>query len=345
MMPTVLFIKGIRDDKTVKVISLDNENIIFNVGGSSNIYNFIDNNRFQKAIITLDSKLNSAINTMGCSVMFNQISDFDTYKISLNKVSNMLQQLGDKVICINRPEYIQLTTRDSVSQLLQGIDKLTVPQTIRITPRSPADILTAIDESELKFPLLIRESGRHGGDRTALLKSDEEVNNLFSFALDGRDFYLTAFHDFSEVTAATSPTTIEDNNKVYKKCRLAVIDGKPYLRHLIISDKWMIHSNSRTYMDENPAYKTEELNYLNDFHDKVEPLIQPIINAIHERIKLEYFGIDCNIREDGSILLFEANATMNILLNNVAPPNIWQLPIESIKDAIIDMIAKRISAS
>jgi len=121
-----------------------------------------------------------------------------------------------------------------------------------------------------------------------------------------------------------------------------VIDGRPYIRHLIISDEWMIHSDSRRYMEQKQQRQQEETQALDTFDSRIAPLIQPIISEIHQRLQLEYFGIDCHITSDGKMLLFEANATMNILLNNAGTPNKWQLPIAKIKQALIEMIMQRV---
>ncbi len=41
----------------------------------------------------------------------------------------------------------------------------------------------------------------------------------------------------------------------------------------------------------------------------------PAFREIHSRVGLEYFGLDCNVRPNGDLLIFEANANMNILHN------------------------------
>jgi hypothetical protein len=86
----------------------------------------------------------------------------------------------------------------------------------------------------------------------------------------------------------------------------------------------------------------EETRALETFDSTIAPLIQPVVSEIQQRLQLEYFGIDCNITAEGKILLFEANATMNILLNNAETPNKWQLPIAKIKQGLIEMIMRRV---
>jgi glutathione synthase/RimK-type ligase-like ATP-grasp enzyme len=40
------------------------------------------------------------------------------------------------------------------------------------------------------------------------------------------------------------------------------------------------------------------------------------IQEITKRLDLEFYGIDCSLDRDGKMLLFEANANMNILTND-----------------------------
>ncbi|HCW93833.1 MAG TPA: hypothetical protein DHM44_09145, partial [Flexistipes sinusarabici] len=64
-----------------------------------------------------------------------------------------------------------------------------------------------------------------------------------------------------------------------------------------------------------------------------------ITQKIYERISLDYFGIDCSIND--TINIFEVNANMNILYNNLEKPNIFEYQIEKIKEAIAKMVKRR----
>ncbi|MGH8036060.1 MAG: hypothetical protein ACREO9_12600, partial [Lysobacterales bacterium] len=53
-----------------------------------------------------------------------------------------------------------------------------------------------------------------------------------------------------------------------------------------------------------------------DLLDKEQiPKLLPALQEISNRLQLEYFGLDCTIRPNGDLLIFEANANMNILFN------------------------------
>ena len=51
------------------------------------------------------------------------------------------------------------------------------------------------------------------------------------------------------------------------------------------------------------------------FEAEVLPGLKPAIDEITSRLKLEYYGIDCFVRPDGDMVVFEANANMNVLHN------------------------------
>ena len=124
----------------------------------------------------------------------------------------------------------------------------------------------------------------------------------------------------------------------YRKLRLVVVDGKAHLRHLIVSDHWLIHSSSRKFMTENTNFDEEENQFIVDYEKNVLPKIENTISKITARLALEYYGIDCNIAADGTILAFEINANMNVLTNTGETPNRWEQPIETIRQAVIELI-------
>ena len=183
-------------------------------------------------------------------------------------------------------------TREQVSQKLQGIENLIMPLTIRIAPLSPNQIIEAVEASGLEFPVLIREIGVHGGKTTYLLKNADEVRQLYALALDGQKYYLTQFYDYQE-------------DGVYKKYRLVVIDGQAYFRNLGVKDHWMVHRTaSKAFMNQNPRYDKEEKYLIENFDKSLKLLIQSVITEIYKRIPLDYFGIDCNINKKSKICLF-----------------------------------------
>jgi hypothetical protein len=218
------------------------------------------------------------------------------------------------------------TTRDNIYKKLNTIEKLIIPKTIKITPRSPIDISRSIKDLKINFPLLFRQAGDHGGVSTVVLESYIDiVKKMYQFPLDGREYYLTQYYDYGI-------------DGIYKKYRLVVVEGKVYLRHLIFSDYWMIHARSRKFMDKHPLFKEKERDMQENFEQIVKPMIEKTIYKIYETLPLDYFGIDCSIDKEGNICIFELNANMNVLTNNMQSLSKY---VSKINNAIIKMIEKR----
>ena len=296
--------------------------------GCCDVIEYLESDLIEKYGIILDTNANSAIGfKKNTDLIFNQIAEADTNQKTLAKVDSLLKQIA--IPCINHPKYVMQTTREMVSQKLQGIENLIMPLTIRIAPISPDQIIEAIEASGLEFPVIIRDCGVHGGETTFLLSNTDEVRQLYALALDGSDHYLTQYYEYKE-------------DGVYKKYRLVVIDGQAFIRSLFIGNHWMLHRNrAQDFMENHPQYDQEEVNTLKNFDFSLRERIEPIMREIHQRIPLDYFGIDCNFNKQGQICLFEANATMNIFINPFPRPNRWEEPIEKIKNAIIEMLVKK----
>jgi glutathione synthase/RimK-type ligase-like ATP-grasp enzyme len=226
---------------------------------------------------------------------------------------------------INHPSKILQTSRDSIYRMLHDIPGLTVPETIRLTPRSPEDVVTEIDRAGLAFPVIVRLAGSHGGTSSILITGRSDLDRLHVYPFDGSDFYLTRFVDY-----------VNDDG-YYRKYRIVVIDGVPLYRHHMVDRKWMIHASSRGFMEENSFLMEESHARQKAFNEQTLPMIRPAIDEITRRLQLQYYGIDCNIDELGNILIFEVNANMNILRNNYQP---LEEQIQRIRQHILKLLDK-----
>jgi glutathione synthase/RimK-type ligase-like ATP-grasp enzyme len=262
------------------------------------------------------------------TVIVNQISDPDTHEQALIRCVNLIETQACPVI--NRPESIRNTSRELIYQNLHDIAGLHLPKTIRFNPTTAMHVKTEIFEQQFTYPVIFRKAGDHGGVSTSLITSEDNIDKiLYQYALDGSAFYITQFVDYAG----------DDSN--YRKVRLVVVDGKAYVRHMIVSDSWLIHSSSRRYMEQNPQFDNEEKSFLINYTANIWPKIEPTITEITTRLALEYFGIDCYIKDDGNILAFEINANMNVLINTEQTPNRWEQPIEAIRQAVIALIKRK----
>ncbi len=93
-------------------------------------------------------------------------------------------------------------------------------------------------------------------------------------------------------------------------------------------------------MTENSQYESKEIELLQNFEKELKEKIQPTITKIYQKVKLDYFGIDCNIDNVFNLIIFEVNANMNILTNS-SNNLISKKPILIIKNAVEKMLLEK----
>ena len=324
----ILFVNGLPDDNRINLVLDGKGGFQHIVSGSCNVSTQIASKRFNSHHFSLagaGGEQNYSFNFKP-SVIFNEISDADTHNLSLQRCAQFYCQ--QKVPVINSPEAIANTRRDKVYETLCHIPGVVIPKTIRFRPHSPDDIKDLIIE-HFETPVLLREAGFHGGETLIKIDGLNDVEKAtYVSPLDGRAFYLSEFKDY------------RDYDGYYRKCRLAVVEGTPYIRHFLIGDRWMIHSSTRDFMDKRQALLDEERQYILHFYRNIQPKLAPLTQEIAKRLELDYFGIDCNLSND-QMLIFEANANMNILINTHPYIEILGTSIKTIQEHVESMIYKK----
>jgi glutathione synthase/RimK-type ligase-like ATP-grasp enzyme len=320
MKKNILFINGVPDDRRAVVYEIDKNGVYkWQSIGSANVGGFLKNDLFDRSSVLFDTTEEQELPRTMISAVFNQISDADTHKITLKKADDFYKSISDKVPFFNPPMHVMNTTRDNIYRSLQGIDKLHVPKTVKIQPRSPSEIYDTVEKENFEFPVIFRQAGDHGGIST--IKVDDKTEQFHAFPLDGREYYLTQFVEYKE-------------DGLYRKHRLVVIGGEVYLRHVKFSDQWIVHHETQI---TNPE-KLQKAAYKR-FEHEIKSTIQPIIKEIYNRLKLDYFGMDCYIDKDMNILVFEINASMGIFLQ--AKGDIFKDHLKIIREALIKMIVEK----
>jgi hypothetical protein len=254
--------------------------------------------------------------------MVNYIADPDLCTQALQRASTGAANIPRP--WFNHPDRIVATTRDAISRTLQGIDGLIVPRVARCRPDSPADIIKAIADGGLRYPVLVRSAGEHGGKTLTLIDGPEDERVFYPAVAAGTDLYATEFYDFA------------DADGLYRRYRFAVVGGELFYKSIIIGPHWNVHGSSRIW---NPETIAEERAIIDSFDTVLAPRIKPVIDTIYDRVGLDYFGMDCSIRSDGSILVFEVNANMDILVHIKFQPDLWSERTARIKSALLALLA------
>jgi len=229
-------------------------------------------------------------------LVFNAIGDQDIAQAAQVSVRRLLQRC-DKPL-LNYPYSIARTARESMPHLLADIRHVLVPQAMRVAGAERVSLAARLRDGGMSLPLLLRPAGAHGGSGLTLCRTFDDVR---AFRGAAGDVHACAFHDFRSADG------------YYRKYRVIFIGGKPYPYHLAISRNWLVHYASADMLAHQWKLE-EELRFLEHPAAVLGWSAMQALREIGRRLDLDFCGIDFSILPDGRLLVFEANATMLVHL-------------------------------
>jgi hypothetical protein len=253
------------------------------------------------------------------ALVMNAVGDADLCEVALMRAQALLAHSAAPVI--NRPMRVRSTGRADNARRLAAIPGIIAP---RIDALSRSAILAADD---LCFPLLLRSLGFHTG-RHFVYVADREALPEAMAPLAGEQLLVIQYLD------------ARGADGMARKYRVMFIDGVAYPVHLAISADWKVHYFTAD-MARNAAFREEERLFLKNMAAMLGARAIAALEQISSTLGLEYAGIDFALSPEGSVLLFEANATMV-----VAPPDadpIWdyrRAAIHNVIEAATRMLQK-----
>jgi len=191
--------------------------------------------------------------------------------------------------------------RDAVAALFQGSDKVLAPPTVRV--ERDAAVRFAADgagdllgHSGLNFPLIIRPVGSHAGQDLALTPDAAALTDYLK-ASNALEYFVAPFVDYASTDG------------LFRKYRIALIGGVPYISHLAIPEHWMVHYLN-SGMANNADRRGEEAEVMATFDTDFAVRHKAALAELCQRIDLDYFAVDAAELPDGRLLLFEADVAM-----------------------------------
>ena len=255
------------------------------------------------------------------ALVVNAIGDADLCAAALSSCTEVLAQSRAPVI--NRPIRVQVTGRAEIARRLGAIPGVIAPKIDTLHP-------TAILEADsLQFPLLLRRPGFHTGEHFVYVANRHELPEAIDSLSPAENVLLISYLDARGADGMS------------RKYRVMFVDGVMYPLHLAISRDWKVHYFSSA-MSQNSLFREEERCFLEDMPSALGATAMAALTQICAALDLEYAGIDFAVASDGSILLFEANATMVVF-----PPSqdaMWDYrrrAIDNVLEAARSMLLKR----
>ena len=201
---------------------------------------------------------------------------------------------------LNHPLRVEALQRDSLAAMLAGVPGVLSPSCARVAR-------DALALQAVASPVLVRPVGSHAGVNLAKLDGPRGLAAYLE-ASDADEFYVTAFVDYRSADG------------LFRKYRIAMVDGAPFLCHMGVSEHWMVHylnAGMSTHADR----RDDEARAMAGFSAGFAARHQAALAALNDKIGLDYYMLDCAETQDGRLLVFEADA--EAIVHLMDPPDLF----------------------
>jgi hypothetical protein len=232
---------------------------------------------------------------------------------STDESAAVLREIEDSVRSwprpvLNRPERIALLSQDGAGA--GPASGLAVPTSARIG----REILDGVGQGAIRidavieggaFPIIARPAGSLAGEAKL---DDPAAVAAYLRERPEREFSVAPFIDY------------RGPDGLFRKYRIALIDGRPFACHMAISEQWIVHYHDAG-MRETAEKRAEEARFVSDFDEDFGRRHASALRAVADRVGLDYFAIDCAETPDGKLLLLEVGVAM--IVHSMDPPQLF----------------------
>jgi hypothetical protein len=128
---------------------------------------------------------------------------------------------------------------------------------------------------------------------------------------------------------------------LFRKYRIALIDGRPYACQMAISDRPIVHHHDAG-MRESAGKRAEEARFFADFDGSFARRHAAALRALCDDSGLDYFAVDCGETRDGLLLLFDIDVAM--IIHSMESPGLFPYKppqMRKIRDAFRAMLRRK----
>ncbi len=233
------------------------------------------------------------------------------------------------------PGAILALGRDRAPERLAAAPGLEAPPSIRLD----RDALAGLGDDSLAyllpgrgFPVIVRPVGSHAGVGLEKLEAAEAIGAYLAERPEPL-FYLAPFVDYRSADGR------------YRKLRVALVDGRPFIAHLAASEHWMVHYLNAG-MAEDADKRAEEAAMMATFEVGFARRHAGAFAALAAAFGLDYVAVDCAEDREGRLLVFEADTAM--ILHDMDPPQLYPYKAPAMRQlfaAFQALVARRAAAA
>ncbi len=204
---------------------------------------------------------------------------------------------------LNAPARVACLARDRACALLGGLPGVVMPRTVRLARAALQQLAdgsapVAALLADGAFPLILRPVGSHAGSGLEKVEQPAEVAAYLARHAEAQ-FYVARFFNYA------SP------DGLFRKYRVVMVAGRPYVCHMGISQHWMVHYPYEEML-AHASRRAEEQQAMATFGEGLGQRHQAAWAALQQQIGLDYWGMDCAETADGRLLIFEVTSAMVI---------------------------------
>jgi Flp pilus assembly protein TadD len=262
-------------------------------------------------------------------IVFNKIASGEDLSLPglLDRVVGLVEGLQKPVI--NHPRAVFQMTRQKAADLLQGISGLRVPGIARYwRDIDRFDEIEANIDANFAYPVIVRHVAADESLKSLL--SEKKTAILVNDAGERRSFLETVTWDQFYVVEYVNLRKADGN---FRRIRAAFFPDDIIITACGFYSEWMVagwrtNKQGHAFYDAFPQRVIDMQRTLRDPEAMLGAQFMPVLRTIRQRVPLDVFAMDFDLDDDGEVVLFEAQATMILLMPRDNVPDHLQLPRE-----------------
>jgi glutathione synthase/RimK-type ligase-like ATP-grasp enzyme len=268
-------------------------------------------------------------------VVFVAVGESPPNQVLLRQLVNLRDATSKPIV--NRPERIARLVRDTAYDLLASTPGVLMADTVRVDRETLHDVhrsKRALHDiaDELDFPIIVRPLDSQGGKDLDKL---DGIDDLAAYLerVPASIFFVARFIDY------------RSRDGQFRKCRVVLVDGRPFASHMGVSSNWMIHYVNAA-MDESADKRADEERFFATFDQDFAAKHTQSLAAVNDRLGLDYVSIDCAEAPDGRLVIFEVDNAA--IVHAFDDPQLYpyKLPaMQKVFDAFRAMLSARARAA
>ncbi|MDH2910319.1 MAG: tetratricopeptide repeat protein [Candidatus Eremiobacteraeota bacterium] len=254
------------------------------LGGNVDTERIIDAERFACDVLVAEF-YEPQMQVAAYPVIFNAIGDAERCSEALAGALRFIETRRERVL--NPPAAVLESSRARNADRMATIPGLRTARTVEIGRAELA-------ATSLAFPILLRSPGFHTGEYFERVERREDLPAVLT-ALPGDRILAIEYLD------------TRGPDGFFRKYRVLIVGDRLYPIHLAHSQEWKVH-----YFSARATEDREERAFLTDMNAALGARAITALDRVRRTLGLDYGGIDFTIDAEGVVVLFEANATMNL---------------------------------